>query len=40
MSLVEVTLLNKAATYVLERDDESYGIEFNDHYLRYNDNGR
>jgi hypothetical protein len=39
MSLVEVTLPSKAASYVLEREDDSYGVEFNDHYLRYNDDG-
>ena len=38
-SLVEVNLANKGAAMRLQLEAESYGIEFNDHYLRYNANG-
>src|SRR5687768_8920322 len=38
-SLVEVNLPNKGAAMRLQLDAESYGIEFNDHYLRRNANG-
>jgi hypothetical protein len=38
-SLVEITLPNKAATYRLEAEDEQYGVEFNNHYLRNNPDG-
>ena len=39
LSLVEVDLPNKAAAIRLQLDAETYGIEFNDHYLRNNRNG-
>ncbi len=38
-SLVEVTLPNKAAAIRLQLADDSYSIDFNDHYLRQNANG-
>ena len=38
-SLVEVNLPDKGAALRLQLDAESYGIEFNDHYLRRNANG-
>ncbi len=38
-SLVEVTLPNKAAAIRLQLADDSYGIDFNDHYLRTNADG-
>jgi hypothetical protein len=38
-SLVEVTVPNKAAAIQLQLDAETYGVEFNDHYLRTNRNG-
>jgi hypothetical protein len=38
-SLVEVELPSKAAALRLEREAESYGVDFNDHYLRRNPNG-
>jgi hypothetical protein len=39
LSLVEVNLPNKAAAIRLQLDAETYGVEFNDHYLRNNRNG-
>src|SRR5918994_4616193 len=39
LSLVEVNLPNKAAAIQLQLDAETYGVEFNDHYLRTNRNG-
>src|SRR5829696_7646139 len=38
-SLVEVTLANKAAAVELQLEADSYGIDFNEHYLRKNANG-
>jgi hypothetical protein len=38
-SLVEVNLASKAAALRLQLESESYGIEFNDHYLRNNQDG-
>jgi hypothetical protein len=38
-SLVEVDLPSKAAAIKLQLEAESYGIDFNDHYLRTNGNG-
>src|SRR5215208_2332688 len=38
-SLVEITLANKAAAVDLHVGADSYGIDFNDHYLRKNANG-
>jgi Zinc carboxypeptidase/Chitobiase/beta-hexosaminidase C-terminal domain len=38
-SLVEVNLPNKGAALRLQLEAESYGVEFNDHYLRRNANG-
>jgi Zinc carboxypeptidase/Chitobiase/beta-hexosaminidase C-terminal domain len=38
-SLVEINLANKAAALRLQNDSEDLGIEFNDHYLRRNDDG-
>jgi hypothetical protein len=38
-SLVEVTVASKAAAIQLQLDAEDYGVEFNDHYLRKNDDG-
>ena len=38
-SLVEVTLPNKAAAIRLQLADDTYSIDFNDHYLRQNANG-
>ena len=39
LSLVEVDVANKAAAMRLQLDAESYGVEFNDHYLRSNPDG-
>jgi hypothetical protein len=38
-SLVEVNVANKAAAVRLQLEAESYGVEFNDHYLRNNQDG-
>jgi Zinc carboxypeptidase len=38
-SLVEVTLDSRAAAMRLQLEADTYGIEFNDHYLRRNDDG-
>src|SRR5215217_3058871 len=38
-SLVEITLANKAAAVDLQLGADSYGIDFNEHYLRKNANG-
>ena len=38
-SLVEVTVPNKAAAIQLQLDADTYGIDFNEHYLRTNRNG-
>ncbi len=38
-SLVEIDLASKAAATRLQLESESYGIDFNEHYLRHNDNG-
>jgi hypothetical protein len=38
-SLVEVTLQSKAAAERLQQRAESYGVSFNDHYLRHNPSG-
>jgi hypothetical protein len=38
-SLVEVTLPSKAAAERLQQRAESYGVDFNDHYLRQNPSG-
>jgi hypothetical protein len=38
-SLVEVNLPNKAAAIQLQLDADTYGIDFNEHYLRTNRNG-
>ena len=38
-SLVEVTLASKAAAIRLQLEADSYGVEFNDHYLRKNRGG-
>jgi hypothetical protein len=38
-SLVEVTLPNKAAAIRLQLADDTYSIDFNDHYLRHNPDG-
>jgi Zinc carboxypeptidase/Chitobiase/beta-hexosaminidase C-terminal domain len=38
-SLVEVNLASKADAVRLQLESESYGIEFNDHYLRHNQDG-
>jgi hypothetical protein len=38
-SLVEVNFANKGAAMRLQVEAESYGVEFNDHYLRQNGNG-
>src|SRR5215207_9080531 len=38
-SLVEITLANKAAAVELQVAADSYGIDFNEHYLRKNANG-
>jgi Zinc carboxypeptidase/Chitobiase/beta-hexosaminidase C-terminal domain len=38
-SLVEVTVASKAAAIDLQLKAESFGVEFNDHYLRHNDDG-
>src|SRR5919106_2917510 len=39
LSLVEVNLPNKGATLRLQLESESYGVEFNEHYLRRNPSG-
>jgi hypothetical protein len=39
LSLVEVNLPNKGAALRLQLESESYGVEFNDHYLRRNPSG-
>jgi hypothetical protein len=39
LSLVEVNLANKGEALRLQLEAESYGVEFNDHYLRQNSNG-
>jgi Zinc carboxypeptidase/Chitobiase/beta-hexosaminidase C-terminal domain len=39
LSLVEVNLANKGAAMRLQLEAESYGVEFNDHYLRRNPDG-
>jgi hypothetical protein len=39
LSLVEVNLPNKGAALRLQLEAESYGVEFNDHYLRHNPDG-
>jgi hypothetical protein len=38
-SLVEVNVASKAAAVRLQLEAESYGVEFNDHYLRNNPDG-
>jgi hypothetical protein len=38
-SLVEVNLPSKAAGERLQLNADSYGVDFNDHYLRYNQDG-
>jgi len=38
-SLVEVTLPSKGAAMRLQLEADSYGVEFNDHYLRNNGDG-
>ena len=38
-SLVEVNLANKAAAMRLQVEADSYGVEFNDEYLRHNRDG-
>ena len=38
-SLVEVTLPNKAAAIRLQLNADTYGVDFNDHYLRANPDG-
>src|SRR5829696_6165262 len=38
-SLVEVALPSKGAAMRLQLEDERYGVEFNDHYLRRNGDG-
>ncbi len=38
-NLVEVVLPSKAAALRLQLEAESYGVEFNDHYLRSNGDG-
>jgi Zinc carboxypeptidase/Chitobiase/beta-hexosaminidase C-terminal domain len=38
-SLVEITLPSKADAIRLQLNAEDYGVEFNDHYLRTNENG-
>ena len=38
-SLVEVTLPNKAAAIQLQLNADTYGVDFNDHYLRGNPDG-
>jgi hypothetical protein len=39
LSLVEVELQNKGAAMRLQLEAESYGVEFNEHYLRHNRDG-
>ena len=39
LSLVEVNLPSKAAAIQLQLEADTYGVEFNDHYLRHNRNG-
>ena len=38
-SLVEVTVASKAAAIQLQLGADDFGVEFNDHYLRQNDDG-
>ena len=38
-SLVEVNVASKAAAIQLQLDADDFGVEFNDHYLRQNDDG-
>src|SRR5215210_1363109 len=38
-SLVEVNFASKGEAMRLQLEAESYGVEFNDHYLRSNGNG-
>jgi zinc carboxypeptidase/chitobiase/beta-hexosaminidase-like protein len=38
-SLVEVTVASKAAAIQLQKSADDFGVEFNDHYLRQNDDG-
>jgi Zinc carboxypeptidase/Chitobiase/beta-hexosaminidase C-terminal domain len=38
-SLVEVTVASKAAAIQLQEGADDFGVEFNDHYLRQNDDG-
>ena len=38
-SLVEVTVASKAAAIDLQLKADNFGVEFNDHYLRHNDDG-
>jgi hypothetical protein len=38
-NLVEVDLPSKAAALRLQLEAESYGVDFNDHYLRHNQDG-
>ncbi len=38
-SLVEVSLPSKGAALRLQLEADSYGVEFNDHYLRHNGDG-
>ena len=38
-SLVEVTVASKAAAMQLQLGADDFGVEFNDHYLRQNDDG-
>jgi hypothetical protein len=38
-SLVEIDLPSKAAAARLQLEAESYGVDFNDHYLRHNQDG-
>ena len=38
-SLVEVTVPSKGAAMRLQLEADRYGVEFNEHYLRRNDNG-
>src|SRR5262245_30883344 len=39
LSLVEVNVPNKGAALRLQLEAESYGVEFNEHYLRHNRDG-
>ena len=36
LSLVEVNVPNKGAAMRLQLEAESYGVQFNEHYLRHN----